>query len=321
MQNATASGTAFAARPNMSRPLYEHLVPKMGWRQLARELWKESKTDHLTNGAAALAFYLVLALFPAAIFGLSVLPYLPIPNLEQTVMEVVRDVMPGAAADTFTDNVRAVLSSRSGGLLSFGFLFTIWSASNGLYAVMDQLNVVYGVEEKRSFFRTRGVALLLMLLFTLLVVGGLGLIVFGGTLESFIASHVDGGVVTAIFAVVRWVIILAGLLLAFALVYYLGPNVDQPFVLITPGSVFATIGLLVASFAFKLYVANLGSYDKVYGSIGAVIVLLMWLYITGLVILLGAEINDIVQRHAEAPREPKEGGPAAEIEPQPHPAT
>lgn len=272
-----------------------------------RELWHEAKTDHLPNGAAALAFYLVLALFPAAIFGLSLLPYLPIPHLYDAVVGVVHDLLPGAVADMLTRSVQAILAQRSGGLLSFGFVFALWSASSGLYAVMQQLNVVHGVDEGRSFLRARGVALLLTLLFFVLVVGALGLVIFGGMLESTIAAHVGWSTaIRAFFALFRWVIVVGALLLAFALVYRLGPNVHQPFAFITPGSVFATIALLVVSFAFKLYVGNFAHYDKVYGSLGAVIALLVWLFLAGWVILLGAELNDVLERHKGVPPEEKE---------------
>lgn len=282
----------------------------IGWKALGRELLQETKDDHVSNGAAALAFYLVLALFPAAIFGLSLLPYLPIPNLQQAIMDVVRDLLPGDTAKLLTDSVSNIVSNRSGGLLSFGFVFAIWSASNGLYAVMQQLNIVYDVQERRSFVRAHAVALLLMVLFFVLVVGALALVVFGGMLQAFIAGHLGGGAALSVgFAALRWGIIVFGVLLAFALVYYLGPNVDQPFVFITPGSVFATVGLLVTSFLFKLYVSNFANYDAVYGSLGAVIALLMWLFLTGWVILLGAELNDVIQRHKGVPREQDEGTP------------
>ena len=154
------------------------------WKQLGKGLVREVKDDHVPNGAAALAFYMVLALFPAAIFALSLLPYLPIPNLKDAIMDLVRQALPGSAADMLTGTVESVVSRRSGGLLSFGFLFSIWSASNGMYAVMQQLNVVNGVTERRSFVRAHAVALLLTLCFFVLVVGAHALVLFGGMLQS-----------------------------------------------------------------------------------------------------------------------------------------
>lgn len=280
------------------------------WKKLGKDLLQQIRDDHLPNGAAALAFYMVLAIFPAAIFGLSLLPYLPIPNLEQAIMDAVRQALPGRAADMLTSTIDGVLSHRSGGLLSFGFLFTIWSASNGLYAVMQQLNVVYDVAERRPFVKARAIALLLTLSFFVLVVGAFGLIVFGGMLQSYVGDHLGWSAgLRVVFAVLRWIIIVAAVHLAFALVYYLGPNVEQRFVLVTPGSVFATVALLVASFGFKLYVSSFANFDAVYGSLGAVIILLMWLFVAGWVILLGGEINELVQRQTGTP--PREGAGGA----------
>jgi membrane protein len=270
--------------------------PRVGWRQFAKDLAREIKDDQVSSGAAALAFYLMLALFPAAIFGLSLLPYLPIPHLEQAIMDVLAQLMPGPSEQLFTTTVRNILSHRSGGVLSFGLLFTLWSASNGLYALMQQLNVTYGVRERRPFWKVRGIALLLMVLFFLLIVGSLGLVIFGGAAQSWLASHLGFSTPLLIaFGALRWVIILLALTFAFSLIYYLGPHIRQRFRFITAGSVFATAGVLVVSLAFRLYVANFANYDKTYGSLGAVIVLLMWLYLTGLVVLLGSEINALLE--------------------------
>ncbi len=263
-----------------------------------RELWKEMGKDEVSTGAAALAFYLVLALFPAAIFGLSLLPYLPIPRLEQAIMDLVRQALPDSAAGMLTGTVKSVASRRSGGLLSFGFVFALWSASKGMHAMMRQLNRVFGVEEKRSFLRAQATAVLLTVAFVVLVVGALGLVVFGGVAQSYIGDHFGwSSGLRVFFAGLRWVIIVAALHLALSLAYHFAPHHEsRRFVFFTRGSVFATGGLLATSVAFKLYVSHFGSYEAIYGSLGAMIVLLMWLFAAGWVILLGAEINDISKR-------------------------
>jgi membrane protein len=253
---------------------------------------REVKGDHLALGAAALAFYLVLALFPAAIFGLSLLPYLPIPDLEQTIMDLVHQALPAEVAGLLTGTVTSIVHNRSGGLVSFGFLFAIWSASSGLHAVMLALDLVYEVEERRSLVKARAVALGLTFAFFVLVVGALALVVFGGMLETFIGQHLGwSGALRAAFALIRWFVIVGALDLGFAIVYWAGPNLQQRFALLTPGSVFATIAIILASIAFNVYVSHFSHYGAVYGSLGAVIALLVWLFITGWVILLGAEVN------------------------------
>jgi YihY family inner membrane protein len=192
-----------------------------------------------------------------------------------------------------------VTRERRGGLLSFGFLAALWAASTGMYAIMQQLNITYRVKEARSFVRARAVALGLTLLFGLLVVGSLSLIVTGGALQEWIGNRFGTSeALLMAFSVFRWVMIVLALLLAFALIYYLAPNVEQRFVFITPGSVLATVLLVIASLGFSLYASRFGNYDATYGSIGAVILLMLWLYIAGLVILVGSEINVLVETYA-----------------------
>src|SRR5262245_43550641 len=135
----------------------------------ARDLRAKIKKDRVTNGAASLAFYWMLALFPAGIFVLTLLPYLPIENLEQAIMGLLRDARPGEAAGLFETTVRNVVSNRKAGLLSFGFVLAIWSASAGVYAIMQELNNVHDTEETRPFWKARGVALLLTLASIVLV--------------------------------------------------------------------------------------------------------------------------------------------------------
>lgn len=267
-------------------------------KSFAKELKRKFSKDQVTNGAAALAFYWMLALFPAAIFVLTLLPYLPIANLEQAIMDALRGAMPGDAATMFEDTVKNIVSNRKAGLLSFGLLLTIWSASSGIYAVMQQLNNVHEIEEKRSFVKARGTALLLTLASVLLVLGSLTLAVLGGVIEKWLGSSLGFSAPLALFFVLlRWVFIGGALLLALALIYHFGPSKDErKFALITPGTVTGAAALGVASLLFKLYVSSFGSYDKTYGSLGAVIALLMWLFVTGAVLLLGAEVDVLASR-------------------------
>jgi membrane protein len=276
-------------------------VRNVDWKRLCRHLWREINEDQIANGAAALAFYMVLALFPLAIFCLSILPYLGIENLQQTVTDLVREALPGSAADLLTGTVESVVSERRSGLLWFSFVFAIWSATSGLHGLMQQLNVVYEVEEQRTFLQARGLALVLTVAFFALVVGALGLITCGGMLQAYIGNTLGwSSLLRLSFALLRWVIIVLALHFAFSLIYYLGPNLKRPLVLITPGSVAATISMLVASLAFKTYVNRFSTYDAVYGGLGAMIVLLLWLFAAGWVILFGAELDDVVLRDGAA---------------------
>lgn len=279
------------------------------WMSFAKRLYAEIERDQVANGAAALAFYTMLAVFPAAIFGLSLLPYLPIPNLQEAIFELLSQLLPDAAASLFTSTVQHIVSQRNGGLLSFGLLFTVWTSSSGLYAIMQQLNVVYDVEEARPFWKARAVALLLMTIFFVLLITTFGLVIFGGVVQDWVATQLGWSTaLRAFFALFRWVVIGFALLASFALVYRLAPNVERPFRLFRIGNFVAAGGFLLASYGFRVYVSNFASYDATYGGLGAAIVLMLWLFLIGWVILLGGEINDLLDAQparAVPPEQPR----------------
>jgi membrane protein len=251
-----------------------------------RELKKEIANDNVSNGA----------IFPALILLLSLVPYLPIPHVDQAILDLMRQVLPGPAVEALTGVVRDVATQKRGGLVSFGALATLWAAANGSYAIMQQLNITYDVKEGRSFLKVRGTALGLTILVGILIVAAFSLIVLGGSIQNWLGSVLgQNGLVGDFFSALRWVIVSAALLLAFAIMYYFGPDVEQRFRFISPGSLAGVALLIGASILFRVYVANFGNYSATYGSIGAVIVLMLWLYITGLVMLVGSEINALIE--------------------------
>ena len=269
-------------------------------RDLIREVYGKVNEDNIFNGAAALGFYLTLAIFLAVVLAMSLIPYLPIQHVGQAFMDLLRQALPGNAAQMFTQVVTQVTSRQSGSLVSTGALATLWATSTGMYAIMQQLNVTYGVKEGRSFFRARAVALGLSLLFTALLLTAFSLIVLGGIAQSWIGGHLGlGPPVLAVFAVLRWVIIVGALMLAFSMAYYLAPNVRaQRFRFITVGSVTATVLLLVASAGLATYVQDFSDYSALYGGISAVVALMLWLYLAGLSLLAGSVVNVVLERHA-----------------------
>lgn len=263
-----------------------------------RDLYRATTEDNVFNGAAALGFYLTLALFPALIATMSIIPYLPIRNVDQAIMDLLGQALPAQASGMVRDVVRQVTGERRGGLLSFGLIGTVWATSTGMYAVMQQLNITYDVKEARSVIRARLVALGLSLLFEVLVIGAFSLVVLGGILQDWIGSRYGfSGALLAGFAAFRWVVIVLALLLGFAVIYRYGPNVRERFVFISPGSAVGVVLLIAASLGFSVYAGHFADYDATYGSIGAVITLMLWLYIAGLVILLGSEINVLWRRY------------------------
>lgn len=267
-------------------------------KQFFLNLKQEIDDDNIFNGAAALGFYLTLAIFPAIILLMTIIPYLPIEHVDQAIMDLLGQALPVEAYDIVAQVVSEVTSERRGGLLSFSALATLWATSNGIYAIMRQMNITYGTKETRSFVRARATSLVLSLLFGLLIIGAFTLIVFGGVTEDWIGSRFGfSEVLVMFFAAFRWVVIVLALLLGFAIIYCYAPNVEQKFSFVTPGSVFGVVMLVLASLAFSFYTKNFADYNATYGSIGAMIILMLWLYIAGLVMLLGAEINVLLEHY------------------------
>jgi len=283
---------------------WNHLLSDVARPKFFKDLYAEIEDDNVFNGAAALAYYWMLAVFPALIFLLSLLPFLPVRNLEDAIMDFLGQAMPQQAAALFGDVLAETTSNTSGGLLSFGLLFTLWSASAGLYAIMQQLNITYDVKEGRSFWKVRGTALLLTLGFLILIIGAFALIIFGGVVQDWMAAFVGRNpVLLTFFATFRWIVIVCLLLLGFAMIYYFGPDVEQKFKFVTPGSILGAILLVAASLAFSFYVSNFSDYAATYGSLGAVIILLLWLYLAGFVILLGSEVNALLEHYSPEGKE------------------
>ena len=265
-------------------------------------LWRELSEDNVWNGAAALGFYLTLAVFPAMIFVMALLPYLPIAHVDQAIMDLLRQALPPRTAAMFSGVVQEVVSERRGGVLTFGIAAALWASSSGMYAIMQQLNVAYDIDERRSFLHARATALGLSLLFVVLVIGAFSLVVLGGVIEHWLAVRMGvSDALIYVFVVFRWTIIVLALLAAIALIYDKAPARRRRFALLTRGTVTAAAALIVTSLLFRLYVANFGNYSATYGSIGAVIVLMMWFYLAGLVILVGAEIDAINEARATQP--------------------
>ena len=255
------------------------------------------REDDIFNGAAVLGFYLTLAMFPAVILTMALIPYLPIEHVDQAIMDLLSQALPANAADMFKGVVEEVTQKPRRGLLSFGLVASLWATSTGMYAVMQQLNTIYGVKEARGFVRGRLVAIGLSMLFVVLAILSFSLVVLGGVMQDWLGAHLGtGNALLTFFVWFRWVVIVSALVLGFALIYFLAPNFKQPFALVTPGSVAGALLLVMASLGFARYVQSFGDYSAMYGSVGAMIVLMLWLYMTGLAILIGAELNALVRK-------------------------
>jgi membrane protein len=274
-------------------------------KELARRVWRQMQEDDVTGYAAQLAYYFLFSLFPFFLFLTALLGYIPIPNLMDQIMDLLGQVLPGDALRLVQSNVKTLVSQQHGGLLSFGIILALWTASSAIAAISDALNRAYGVQEGRPFWRVRGAAILLTIGLSLFIVVSMALLIFGPQIGGWLADKIGLGEAFSVFwNIVRWPVIVVLMILAMAFLYYFTPDVEQDWKWITPGSVFAVVGWLIVSLGFAYYVNNFASYNATYGSIGAVIVLLIWMYLTGLLILIGGEINSEIEHAAAGGKEP-----------------
>ena len=268
------------------------LLGGLSVKELATRVIKEVREDDALGWAAQLAYYLLFAVFPFFLFVTALLGFLPIPNLLERILAGLAMVLPGEAVTLLQDNIRQLVTEQKGGLLSFGILAALWSSSSAVVAITAALNQAYDVEEGRPWWKVRGVALLLTMGLSLFLLLAVVLLVFGPQLGGGLAALVGlGTVFEVLWNLLRWPVSAGLLTVALALVYYCAPDVEQEWKWMTPGAIFAVLATLLTSLGFSLYVSHFGSYNTTYGSLGAVIVFLTWLYLTGLCLLVGGEIN------------------------------
>ena len=287
-----------------------------GWGGVLKRTITEFKEDNLTDWAAALTYYGVLAIFPALIVLVSVLGLIGT-SATQPLIDNLGKVAPGPAQDIFSSAIKNLQGSRGAAGFAFivGLLAALWSASGYVSAFMRASNSIYDIGEGRPVWKTlpTRVGLTLVLLF-LLAISAVAVTLTGG-----LAKQV-GGVIglsdTAVTAwdIAKWPVLLLVVSFMFALLYWAAPNVKHPkFSWVTPGGVLAVIGWVTASLAFAFYVANFGSYNKTYGALAGPIVFLVWLWISNILVLLGAELNAELERgRAIATGHPKHREPFVE---------
>ena len=238
-----------------------------------------------------MAYFFLLSLFPLLIFLVTLVPYLPI--TQQDILNVVRDFAPGETMKLIETNIYEI-TQRNGKLLSFGIIATLWSASNGINAVVKAFNKAYDVKETRHFIIARGMAILLTFAMIFVFVLALLLPVFGRQIGFFISSEFGlSGQFLAIWNMIRWLVSPFILFVVFTGLYWIAPNKKLKCISVVPGAIFATVGWVLSSLAFSYYVSSFGNFSATYGSIGAIIVLMIWFYISGIIIILGGEINAI----------------------------
>jgi membrane protein len=272
----------------------------------AGELAKRTLADTIEDGvpglAAQLAFYFLLAVFPALLFLISLLAYLPVQPAISVVLARLDAFLPTDVIVIVREHVAQILTGDSGGVMTLAVAGAIWSSSTAMTAIISALNHAYDIEESRPWWRTRLLAVALTLALSLFVALAFALVVGGTDLGRWMAGLLGAGeAFAATWTVTQWPVAFALVVFAVDLVYHVAPNRKTEWVWITPGSLLATALWLAASAGFKIYVQNFGNYVAVYGAIGSVIVLMLWFYLSGFALLVGAELNAEIDKAVSPP--------------------
>jgi membrane protein len=263
----------------------------LSWTDLLKQTVKEASEDNVLGLAAQLAYYFALALVPAIVFIIAIASFFP-PHLIQDSLASMSGVLPADVFSLLQGQVQSLAGAQNGGLLTFGFLMALWSSSAAMVSITDAMNRVYDIEEGRPWWRVRLTALGLTIALALFILIALFLVMVGPTVAEWIASRMGlGAAFEVTWKILQWPVVLALIAFGIGLIYYFAPDAEQDWEWITPGALTATVLWLVASLGFKIYVANFADYNATYGSLGGLIVLLLWFYLTGLAILAGAEMN------------------------------
>ena len=259
--------------------------------QVSKRSVKEFSADDMTSYAAALSYQVFFALFPFIIFLLALLGMLNLSSLFDTLVQQSQAVLPGQASGLIKNILSQVRSQAAGGVLSFGAILALWSASAAVRMAMHALNVAYDTED-RTIWKKFPLSIVYTLVLAVLVIAAVGLIVLGSTVAQWFGQLVGlGSLFVTLWTWLRIPAAIVLMMLVLALIYYLFPKTNQPFRLITPGAIIAVIVWVAASLGFSFYVKNFANYSATYGAIAAVIVLLLYFFISAAIMLFGAEIN------------------------------
>jgi membrane protein len=274
------------------------VVHSMGFMGFAKKVWTEIGNDEVFTWGSALAYAWIFAIFPFLIFLLSLAPYLP-GTTKQKVMDQISHVtssnVGGDAGGTVAKSLNEVMSHQTGGLLSIGLILALWGASGGMSMTMSALDKAYYIHCSRSFIKQRAIAIGLTVATVAIILLVIFLLPIGTGIIAYLARHGHIALLGKILIdIVRYAIALALLFGVVSMIYYFGPCIKQKYHAITPGAIFTVIVWVVLGFAFAFYVTHFGNFNATYGALGGAIVLLLFFYINAVVLVIGAEVNSVI---------------------------
>jgi len=283
----------------------------VGWGELFKRTVKESIEDGVTGLAAQLAYYFFLALFPALLFLVALASFFPLEHLMDEITGALARFAPGDVVKIVQEQLTRISDSGHGGLLTLGFVGTLWSTSAAITGLIDTLNKAYEIQEGRPWWKVRLTAVGLTLGVGLFILLSFAVIILSPILVEPMAGYFGlGETFRWTWALMQWPVVFLLVATGIGMIYYFGPDAEQRWEWLTPGSLTATVLWIVASLGFRFYLTNFGNYNETYGAIGGVIIALLWLYLTGIAFLVGAELNAEIEHaspHGKAPGEKRPG--------------
>ena len=293
----------------------------LSWTELVKRTVAEALADDLFSLAAQQAYYFFFALFPAILALISIASYFPTQDLVNAAVRTLEGFAPGDVIKIVVDQIQKISDGNAGNILTLAFLFTLLSSSNAVMAMCTTLNAAYDITESRPWWRVRLTAVGLTVGLAIFTLVSMTLVLAGPWLATWLADNLGyGPVFEWTWKIVQWPLVFVLISTAIALVYYFAPDADQEWIWITPGSVLAAVLWVASSLGFRFYLTNFGNYNETYGAIGGVMVLLLWFYVSGATLLLGAELNAEIEHASpygknvgeKAPGEKKKIGALAE---------
>ncbi len=276
-------------------------APDLGFREVGTRLWKKVQADNVFGRAAELAYFFLFSIFPLLIVLTSILGRIAKgAEIQREMLQYFRTALPWSAYELVSNTLHEITENSGGDKVSLGIAFSLASASAGMVAVIEGLNTSYDVKEARTWLRRRAVAVGLTVAFSLFTILALAIFLYGNQLGVFVATHVGlKPVFETAWPFLQWPLVIAFVLLAIALTYRFAPNVRvQRWRWIVPGAVVALLLWLIASAGLRLYLAFFNTYPTLYGSLGALMILMIWFYLFGVAILVGGELNSILENAA-----------------------
>ncbi len=247
----------------------------------------------ITTRASAISFSMFLALFPALIFIFTLIPFIPIDNFQEVLIGLLHDIIPHKAWEAVESTLTDIITRPRGGLLSIGFILALFFSTNGINSMIDAFNASYHTMEFRGIFMQRWVALVLVFLLAILLIFAISTIVVGTNFFVFLEDKYNfmDNYIIILIQWIRWVVLITLSYLGISFIYYWGPAKRTPFKFLSAGSSLATIFMMMINVGFNFYANNLAQYNALYGSIGTLLLILLWVYFNSIIILIGFELN------------------------------